>query len=166
MGLDDCCSFQVRAMDKDGLGKVRFVGAWAISKVLKTARKYVGNNLYTEIAETRAAVSKNVDKIQALESTIIVPYSIISSTSKYPETLHVTEARQYRSHGFVHVSDAYYEFPLELEQRRIECLNSSMLKIHCENLIEVVDVKLKADQKLMRIWMGLFETSGVEVSIV
>lgn len=54
-------------MDKDGLGKVRFLGAWEMSKVLKRARKYVSKNLSTKGAKTRKTVEMSFKKIQAIE---------------------------------------------------------------------------------------------------
>ena len=108
-------TLNVKDMDEAGLGKVRFVGAWAISRVLKKAKKYVGDNLYTSCKETMAQENKNISKIQALESTVVIPYEILSSETKYPETLYVIESRQYRTQGLIHVSDEFYAFVLELE---------------------------------------------------
>ena len=100
--------FAVREMDDVGCGKVRFVAAWVISRVLKKAKKYVRDNLYTTSSNTRVQVNKTISKIDALESTIVMPYDILSTESKYPGTLNVTESRQYRSHGLIHVSDGFY----------------------------------------------------------
>lgn len=161
---DDMVStLNVKEMDNAGLGKVRFVGAWAVSKVFKRAQKYVRDNLYTSCKDTRAQVNKNIAKIEALESTVIVPYEILSVETKYPETLNVTESRQFRTHGLIHVSDKYYEFSLELEQRRIQGLNTYMLTKHGEGLIGVMETTLLNDEQLKSIWHGIF--TNVEVAV-
>ena len=161
---DDMVSIlNVKDMDEAGLGKVRFVGAWAISRVLKKAKKYVRANLYTSCRDTRAQVNKNISKIQALESTVVIPYEILSSETKYPETLNVTESRQYRTQGLIHVFHEFYAFVLELEQKRIEGLNTTMLKKHGDRLIEVVETTLLSDEQLKSIWKGLF--TKVEVAV-
>ena len=161
---DDMVStLNVKDMDEAGLGKVRFVGAWAISRVLKRAKKYARENLYTSCKDTRAQVNKNISKIQALESTVVIPYKILSSETKYPETLNVTESRQYRTQGLIHVSDEFYTFVLELEQKRIQGLNTTMLKKHGDTLIEVVESTLLNDKQLKSIWKGLF--TKVEVAV-
>ena len=85
-------------------------------------------NLFTSCKDIRAQVNKNISKIQALESTVVIPYKILSSETKYPQTLNVTEPRQYRTQELIHVSDKYYEFVLELEQKRIQGLSTTMLK--------------------------------------
>lgn len=42
----------VKNMDQAGLGKVRFVGAWALSKILQKSKRYVKEHLYTRLTLT------------------------------------------------------------------------------------------------------------------
>ena len=127
---DDMVStFSVKQMDDVGKGKVRFVAAWAVSRVLQKAKKYVRDNLYTASSATRSQVNKCLHKIEVIESIVVIPYGILFSETKYPGTLEVTESRQYRTHGLIHVSDQFFEFALELEQKRMNGLNSRMLKM-------------------------------------
>ena len=72
----------------------------------------------------------------------MIPYDILCSETKYPGTLNVTESRQYRTHGLIHVSDQCYEFALKLEDKRINGLNSKMMKIHRDKLVGVVEAGL------------------------
>lgn len=156
-------TLSVKDMDDVGRSKVRFVGAWAVSRVLKSAKKYVSDNIYTLTNATRSKVNKIISKIQALESVIVMPFEILSSETKYPGTLEVTESRQFRTKGLIHVSDEYYEFTLELEQKRVKGLNSKMLKVHGENLVEVVQASLLQDEELKTLWKGLFTNANVSV---
>ncbi len=120
----------IRDMDNSGLGKIRFVGAWAINRVSNKAKRYVRDNMYTDNIQTRMQVRLNVRKIQLLEDMVIIPYDILCLKTAYPATLSVTEMRQFRTHGLTHVSDGYYLFILEVEERRVELLNAQMFKIH------------------------------------
>ena len=155
--------FAVREMDEVGHGKVRFVAAWVISRVLKKAKKYVKDNLYTTSSNSRVQVNKTISKIEALERTIVMPYDILPTESKYPGTLNVTDWRQYRSHGLIHVSDGYDEFALELEQKPVEGLNNKMFKLHSDHLVDVLEASLCADDSLIPLWKALF--TGVDLLV-
>lgn len=63
----------------------------------------------------------------------------------------------------IHVSDEYHEFTLELERKRNKGLNSEMLKVHGENLVEVVQASLLQDKELKTLWKGLFINVNVSV---
>ena len=62
----------VREMSSAGLGRLRYVGAWAISRVLKKARKYARDHLCTENEKTRDKVEQNLKKVELLEEFIKV----------------------------------------------------------------------------------------------
>ena len=105
---DDMVStFSVKQMNDVGKGKVRFVAAWAVSRVLQKAKKYVRDNLYTASSATRSQVNKCLHKIEVIESIVVIPCGILCSETKYPGTLELTESRQYRTHGLIHVSDQF-----------------------------------------------------------
>lgn len=155
--------FAVSEMDDVGRGKVRFVGAWAVGRVLNKAKKYVRDNLYTSNRSTRNQVNKALSKIEALESTVVVPYDILCGETRHPGTLNVTESRQFRTHGLIHVSDDYYYFALELEQKRLNGLNNKMLKTHGDRLIDVLEESLLKDEQLISLWKALFSQVDVLV---
>ena len=47
---------------------------------------------------------------ELLEENVIVPFAKLSQSTKVAETLDVTEARQYRERGLIHISDNAYRF--------------------------------------------------------
>ena len=144
---DDMVStFYVKQMDDVGKGKVRFVAAWAVSRVLQRAKKYLRDNLYTSSA-VWSLVNNCLHKIELIESIVVIPCGILCSETKHPGTLEVTESRQYKTHGLIHVSDQFFEFALELEQKRMNGLNSRMLKKYIDKLVEVVEAGLLNDQE-------------------
>ena len=105
---DDMVStFSVKQMNDVGKGKVHFVAAWAVSRVLQKAKKYVRDNLYTASSATRSQVNKCLHKIEVIESIVVIPCGILCSETKYPGTLELTESRQYRTHGLIHFSDQF-----------------------------------------------------------
>lgn len=162
--INQCTRFQVSAMDSQGKGKVRFVFAWAVSRILKQSRTYVHAHMYSESQIVQKKVKKERQKIEILENTVIIPYDILCTSTNYPETLDVTESRQFRTHGLLHVTDKVYELSLEFEQARVTTLNTSMLQIHGENLIQEAKECLKSDQSLLSKWKGIIsEEFQVEV---
>ena len=111
--------FNVQEMSAAGRAKLRHVGAWAVRKVLERSRKYVRENIFTENSYTLQKVYEQQCKCELLEEYIIVPFSQIENTTKFPETLEVTENRQYRSRGLLHISDSSYMFFVALESLRV-----------------------------------------------
>ena len=51
-------SFDVKAITAEGLGKVRYVGAWAVKKVLCAEQKNVKNNIGSSVPSTRSSVDQ------------------------------------------------------------------------------------------------------------
>ena len=47
---------------------------------------------------------------ELMEENVIVPFAKLSQSTKVAETLYVTEARQYRERGLIHISDNAYRF--------------------------------------------------------
>ena len=74
------------------------------------------------------------------------------------DTLQVTEGRQYRKRGLLHIADQAYIFFMELEKRRVKLLNSHILKSAREEMVEKAMVAFKDDQELKTTWMQCFES--------
>ena len=56
-------------------------------------------------SSTLATVENQQRACELLEENIIQPYHQLEQSSKFPESLQVTEARQYRQRGLLHISD-------------------------------------------------------------
>lgn len=68
-------------------------------------------------------VHKEMEKVNLLEKNIIAPFAILSGTTGNPEMLHVTESRQFRERGLLHISDDAHGFFMSLEQERVNNIN-------------------------------------------
>ena len=154
--------FNVEQMSGVGRSKVRHVGGWAVRKVLTRARKYIQRNVYTKSSITLARVENQQTLCQLLEENIIQPYSELSESSKFPETLEVTERRQFRERGLIHISDKAYLFFLHLEQRRVELLNVQILKRARDEMVEKAMTELKGDGELEARWLMCFENKDIQ----
>lgn len=108
-------------MSSVGKAKVRHVGGWAVRKILTRYRKYVQRNMFSTNSSTLSNVEKQQKLCELLEENIIIPYAKLEEVTKYPETLEVTEARQYRGRGLLHISDEAYLFFIHLEGREFSC---------------------------------------------
>ena len=145
---NEAIEFSVEEMSAVGRSKVRYVGGWAIRKILKNSRKFVKVNIYTENKSTLQKVHRHHRMCELLEENVIVPFPKSSESTKVAETLDVTEARQYRERGLIHISDNAYFFFMAMESERVKLINHHKLKEQKEDLIEVAKCTLKNNQEL------------------
>ena len=113
----------VSGMSPDGRGKIRYIEGSATRKLLENCRRYVIENKNSASKEVIGSVSKEMKKIDLLENHVIVSSESVHETSEIPETLQVTDWRQYRERGFLNISDTAHEFFMLLEQERINQIN-------------------------------------------
>lgn len=129
-------NFNVREMPWEGLSKIRHIGGWAVAKVLAHERKYVRDNMASTISATRKAVKERHEMCILLEENVVANHEVLEKTSKYKDTLRVTEEKQYRSHGLTHIEDPAYEFFIELEVCRVQEMNDARLVVHKEDMVD------------------------------
>ena len=162
---DEICepvAFDVHEMSEVGLSKVRHVGGWAVRKVLSRARRYVQKNVHTNSSSTLATVENHQRVCELLEENIIQPYHQLEESSQFSETLQVTEARQYRQRGLLHISDEAYLFFLNLEQRRVDLLNMHILKRAQEGMVKAAINSISNDEELKSSWTKCFQDDATK----
>ncbi|KAJ7369766.1 hypothetical protein OS493_036552 [Desmophyllum pertusum] len=151
-------NFNVPDMPKEGLAKLRHVGGWAVRKELERARRYMRANMFSLSSETRQNLNAAHARCSLLEDHVIVQYDWIKDNTTSPETLEVTENRQFRERGLLHISDPAYTFILKLETLRVELLNTHRIR-HYEAKSEFVDNALKSvlkNQEVKSAWDAVF----------
>ena len=116
--LSEPVPFKVEEMNDIGKGKIRYIGGWAIRKVLETSRRYLKDNKFSTVASVRARLAVELRKVEMLENDVIVPYELLQNETEASATLDVVESRQYRSRGLLHISDQAHAFFLLLEQQK------------------------------------------------
>ena len=166
---DEICepvAFDVHEMSEVGLSKVRHVGGWAVRKVLSRARRYVQKNVHTHSSSTLTTVENQQRVCELLEENIIQPYHQLEESSKFAETLQVTEARQYRQRGLLHISDEAFLFFLNLEQRRVDLLNMHILKRAREEMVEAAINSITNDEELKSSWTRCFQNYAAEDKVL
>ncbi|XP_078384429.1 uncharacterized protein LOC144666877 [Oculina patagonica] len=159
---NDEIPFSVEEMSSVGKAKVRHVGGWAVRKILTRYRKYVQRNMFSTNSATQSNVEKQQKLCELLEENIIIPYAKLEEVTKYPETLEVTEARQYRGRGLLHISDEAYLFFIHLEGRRVELLNQQRLQEEMEKMVETAMRELARDGTIKVNWRRCFVTRDAE----
>ena len=97
---------------------------------------------------------------------IIQSFDRLQETSKCKETLEVTEARQYRQRGLLHISDEAYLFFMKLEQRRVDLLNVNVMRKERENMVQAAICRLTRDEELKESWMRCFPSEDIDRSEV
>ena len=166
MRQDEICepvAFDVQEMSKVGLSKVRNVGGWAVRKVLSRACRYVQKNVHTNSSSTLSTVENQQRVCELLEENIIQPYHQLEESSKFSETLQVTEARQYRQRGLLHISDEAYLFFVNLDQRRVDLLNMHILKRAREGMVEAAINSISSDEI---IWTKCFPEDATKDKVL
>jgi hypothetical protein len=166
MGEIEQITLQVSEMGADGRGKVRYIGGWAVRKLLEKSKRYIIENNQSETKEVIERVSREMTKVLLLQNNLIVPSQILQETTKQPETLHLTESRQFREHGLLNISDGAYEFFMILEQQRVNQINSARLSQQGPKLVEDSIDSVTKDQVLQDTFLNLFqlEHNGNKVS--
>ena len=139
-----------------GRSKVRHVGGWAVRKVLSRARTYLRKNVYTTSSSVLVKVETKERACEVLEDNVIQSFDRQQETLKFKETLEVTEARQYRQKGLLHISEEANLFFMQLEQRRVDLLNVNVMRKERENMVEAAICSLTRDEELKESWMGCF----------
>lgn len=97
--------FDVSEMTEPGKAKIRHVGGWAVRVTLEAERRYARENMHTKDLRTLKKVQESVANCDLIEECLLVPYEELINTTSHPGTLELTEARQYRERGLVHISD-------------------------------------------------------------
>ena len=87
----------VREMPSEGLAKIRYIGAWSVAKVLHSKLNFVRKNMATTSKKTMESVHQALTICNIVEEHIAANIEELQESSNYPETLTLTENRQYRS---------------------------------------------------------------------
>ncbi|KAJ7391192.1 hypothetical protein OS493_019323 [Desmophyllum pertusum] len=153
--------FNVEEMPAAGRAKVRHVGGWAIRKVLEKSRKYVRENIHSENAETMNSVHRHHDICEVIEESLVGSLAMLERESLHKDTLQVTEARQYRERGLIHIEDAVYEFFMTLEGVRVLLLNNEMMRKEKANMAEMAYQQLMENRELKLKWEECFKREDV-----
>lgn len=164
--VNDPLAFDVKAMPSEGLGKIRHIGAWAIRKVVSDQKRYVRSNMMSTNEQTRLSVLKRLKLASLLEEHVIANFEALSASTQYPETLAVSEDRQFRNRGLSHIEDLAFEFFLEAEATRVSCLNDHKLALYGEHLVSQTESEMKGDRRIRQKWLDCFPVEEKETKMV
>ena len=153
---EDSCALNVSDMGPDGRGKIRYLGGWATHKLLEKSRRYVVENKSSTSREVVDKVVKEIKKITLLEDNVIVSSPFIQGNSDVPETLRVTESKQYRERGLINILDSAYNFFMLLEQQRNYHINFNRLAQLGSDLIDNSVASVTKNEVLQNTFLSLF----------
>ena len=147
----------VSAMTEECKGKIRYCGAWAIAKVRHSCREYFKNNMYSADGNVRHKAREAYGKSDLL-AQLTWSSSTAQQLSNYQSSLNVTLSRKYEKGTLVHINDKIFEWFLELEQERVNLLNSESLASHQEDLVEWTLSCILGNKNLEGKWNVLFSS--------
>lgn len=148
--------FDVSEMTGHGKAKVRHVGGWAIRTILEAERKYARDKMHTKDARTLKKVQESVSNCDMIEENLLVPYEELKKTSRHQETLEVTEARQFRERGLVHISDQCFFVFMHMEQLRVDLMSSMALQKFKQDLVMNAYEEMVNNKELEALWIACF----------
>jgi hypothetical protein len=99
--------------------------------------------MFSTSFKTNTSVQNNHTKCNLLEENI-VPFSDLNIQVPFK----VTENRQYRERGLVHISDSAFDFSLMLEQERMDNINEQRLKQFKVNTVYNASQNVKNNEAL------------------
>ena len=151
-------NFRVCEMPVEGLAKLRHVAGWAIRKELERCRRHIRQNIYSQSSETRQNLNVSHAKCQLLEENVIVQYSWLKDNTSAPGTLEVTEDRQYRERGLLHISDEAFSFFQLVEGLRVEQMNMARIMSSDQkgSFVDTVIEKIQRDGTVAAAWKAAF----------
>ncbi|XP_070552460.1 uncharacterized protein [Ptychodera flava] len=153
----------VEEIGSDGRGKIRYLAGWTLRKEIESSRKYIKNNLYSTDKKVHERLKLEYQTKQSL-NFLTVPETLIHRVSKYPETLRVTDSRQYSRHGLIHVTDETYLFFLKLEQERIKLLTIAHLHQQHVSLVQNAKDSLLNNSDIFITFQNLFLGEHINIS--
>ena len=153
----------IREMSDEGKGKVRYCEAWAIAKVKHGCQEYFKANIHSTDPNVWLKDESEYGKLQLL-SQLTSTSRTAEQNSKYKETLNVTLSRTYDKGSLVHISDDMFEWVLDLEQMRVNLLNSKSISLHQEDLVENALTSILSNNQLLEKWKGMFAGNKCFVS--
>ncbi len=106
-----------------------------------------------------------MEMLDLLNNNIITPYTVIEKTTAYPQTLNVTESRQYKERGLLHITDNAHEFFLLLEQERVDHINLEMLSLLKDDMVDESIRNVLKKESLKNKFIGLFTIESEEEKV-
>ena len=140
-------------MGVSGLGKLRYVGGWAIHKCLASCKRYLITHKHSQSNDVRKKLNNELRKIDLLDSNIVIPYVVLEKTTSHAGTLNITESRQHRQRGLLHITDEAFQFFLALQQERV-------------NLISVENLSSLKDQMIDQSIKSVLENKNIQDEFV
>ena len=153
--------FDVSEMTGPGKAKIRHVGGWAIRATLESEKRYARENMQTKDPRTLKKVKESVIKCELIEETLLVPYVNLKETTSHPETLELTEARQFRERGLVHISDPCFAVFIHMEQLRVDLMNSAKLRQFKQDMVTNAHEEIAKNKNLQSLWRACFSSKDV-----
>lgn len=101
-------------------------------------------------------VKRHHEICELIEESLVGSLAVLEQASLHKDTLQVTEARQYRERGLIHIEDDVYTLFMALESERVQLLNSEAMRKEKANMAEVAYQQLMENKELKLKWPACF----------
>ena len=117
-------------------------------------------NKMSQACTIREKLNKELGKIDLLENNVVITYDVLEKTTDDFGTLNITESRQYRERGLLHITDDAFDFFLTLEKERVNLINLERLH-QLKDQVTGIDYSIKSvieNKNVQNEFLGLFNT--------
>lgn len=111
-------------------------------------------------------LNKEIKKMDLLDNNIIIPHDVLEKSTVYPETLNVTESRQYRERGLLHITDSAHEFFFFLEQEHVDLINLHTLSLFKADMVDKSIQTVLNNERLRDKFIALFDITSNEEKVI
>ena len=122
-------------------------------------------NKNSETGKTRNKLKKEMEMLDLLNNNIVITNTVIEKSSAYPQTLSLTESRQYRERGLLHITDSAHEFFLRLEQERVDHINLQKFTLLKVDMVDESILDVLKNESLKNKFIDLFEIESEDEKV-
>ena len=101
---------------------------------------------------------KTEQRTEKNDNNVVIPYDVLEKTTDDFGTLNVTESRQYRERGLLHITDDAFDFFLTLEHERINLINLERLHQLKDQVIDCSIKSVIENKNVQNEFLSLFNT--------
>lgn len=136
-----------------GRAKIRYIAGWCVASLKNNKRKYVKRNLYKKNNQGKVNL---IDKeIRFLEELVVSEEEIFEKSTEITSLIEIQRKQNIR-HGLTNVTDACFEFFIEMDKkiRDLETLNN--LTLYTSNIYSFISAEISESESINQKWRALF----------
>ena len=126
-------------------------------RCLASCKRYLITHKHSQSNDVHKKLNNELRKVDLLDSNIVIPYVVLEKTTSYAGTLNITESRQHRQRGLLHITDEAFQFFLALEQERVNLISFENLSSLKDQMIDQSIKSVLENKSIQDEFVSLFD---------